>query len=211
MPIVYRIICLTNNKVYVGSTSNKRQKRWIVHRSELRRNKHYCKKLQNAWNKYGELYFYCENIEEVAIDNYRKQEQFWIDYYSSIDPDILFNSEKEVLPGTKTYSYLSEKQVIEIIEKCEIGIKRTGLADYYGVSKQTISDIAMGRSWSYLPRKKIRWNPSRKIPDEGIKRIKRYSKLGLTQKEIAEIYGVNQSTINRIISGLRRKEIRYAV
>ncbi len=207
MPSIYKIICKTNNKIYVGSTSNKLKRRWNNHKSMLMTNTHHCRRLQNAWNEYGEAEFSCELIEKTDIQRCREREQYWIDFYDL----ILFNSEKEVLPGTKSYSYLTEDDVKDIIKKCENGAIRAKLAKQYGVTSQTISDIAMGRSWSYLPRNKIRWNPCHVIPDEEIDKIKDYAKSGLTHKNIALIYGVNQSTISRIISRSRRKEIRYAL
>jgi group I intron endonuclease len=63
--VIYKIINLVNDKFYVGSTTNKKV-RFRQHRKLLRGNRHHCKHLQSAWNKYGEEKFDFVVIEEVA-------------------------------------------------------------------------------------------------------------------------------------------------
>lgn len=60
---IYKIINKINGKMYIGSAVDI-QKRWIKHKSDLRKNKHHSKKLQNSWNKYGEQNFIFEIVEE---------------------------------------------------------------------------------------------------------------------------------------------------
>ena len=62
--IIYKIVNLVNDKFYVGSTTNKKV-RFREHRKQLRGNRHHCKHLQAAWNKYGEEKFDFRVIEEV--------------------------------------------------------------------------------------------------------------------------------------------------
>lgn len=62
--VIYKIINLVNDKFYVGSTINKKV-RFRQHRRLLRGNRHHCKHLQAAWNKYGEDKFDFRVIEEV--------------------------------------------------------------------------------------------------------------------------------------------------
>ena len=62
--VIYKIINLVNDKFYVGSTINK-QVRFRQHRKLLRGNRHHCKHLQAAWNRYGESKFDFHVIEEV--------------------------------------------------------------------------------------------------------------------------------------------------
>jgi group I intron endonuclease len=61
---VYKIINQVNDKFYVGSTTNTRE-RFRTHRKRLRNNRHHCKHLQSAWNKYGEDKFAFKVIEEI--------------------------------------------------------------------------------------------------------------------------------------------------
>ena len=64
--VIYNIINLVNDKFYVGSTTNKKV-RFRQHRKLLRGNRHHCKHLQAAWNKYGEAKFDFLVIEEVDL------------------------------------------------------------------------------------------------------------------------------------------------
>jgi group I intron endonuclease len=65
--VIYKIINLVNDKFYVGSTTNKKV-RFRQHRKLLRGNRHHCKHLQAAWNKYGEAKFDFVIVEEVPVD-----------------------------------------------------------------------------------------------------------------------------------------------
>lgn len=62
--VIYKIINLVNDKFYVGSTVHKKV-RFRQHRKLLRGNRHHCKHLQAAWNKYGEAKFDFVVVEEV--------------------------------------------------------------------------------------------------------------------------------------------------
>lgn len=73
---IYLISNLINNKVYVGQSINI-EKRWTQHKRELRNSIHENKKLQNAWNKYGE-----ENFEfSIACECEEKQLNTLEQYY----------------------------------------------------------------------------------------------------------------------------------
>lgn len=63
--VIYKIINVVNNKFYVGSTTNKKV-RFRQHRKLLRGNRHHCKHLQAAWNKYGEDKFEFVVVEIVS-------------------------------------------------------------------------------------------------------------------------------------------------
>ncbi len=62
--VIYKILNLVNDKFYVGSTTNKKV-RFREHRKQLRGNRHHCKHLQAAWNKYGEEKFDFRVVEVV--------------------------------------------------------------------------------------------------------------------------------------------------
>jgi len=80
---IYKIFCIQNKKVYIGSSTNT-YKRWNTHKCLLRKNKHHSTKLQRAWNKYGEENFsfsIIENFEDV--NNLINREQYFIDLYDA--------------------------------------------------------------------------------------------------------------------------------
>lgn len=77
---IYIIHNLINNKIYIGSAVNIRN-RLCQHRSNLRGKRHINSHLQSSWNKYGEDAFefkvliYCKPInllhyEQIKIDSY---------------------------------------------------------------------------------------------------------------------------------------------
>lgn len=88
---IYEIVHVASGKRYVGNSKNI-SSRFYAHRYDLKRNQHFCRHLQNAWNKYGEDAFEFRLIErcfdEVAV--LLAREQFWIDKHSK----RLYNSRK---------------------------------------------------------------------------------------------------------------------
>ena len=74
---VYEILNTTNGKRYIGSATNLRQRK-RQHWSELRRNCHRNKHLQNTWNKHGEEVFRFEVIEYWEPEFLVSMEQWWM-------------------------------------------------------------------------------------------------------------------------------------
>ncbi len=76
--VIYKIINLVNDKFYVGSTTNKKV-RFREHRKQLRGNRHHCKHLQAAWNKYGEEKFTFEVVTNVPDEgSLQEAEDLWL-------------------------------------------------------------------------------------------------------------------------------------
>jgi|DEB19_MinimDraft_3_1074340.scaffolds.fasta_scaffold56684_2 group I intron endonuclease len=75
---IYKIINAVNNKFYVGSAVNF-EKRKARHIWRLRRGDHINKRLQAAWNKYGEAAFVFAMVEEVPGDaDILQAENVWL-------------------------------------------------------------------------------------------------------------------------------------
>ena len=89
---IYTITNTINNKKYVGSTC-KLHKRWGQHKTDLRFNRHFNSKLQNAWNKYGEDKFVFEILEEVEPKQELlfEKENYHITSLKPYERDIGFN------------------------------------------------------------------------------------------------------------------------
>lgn len=79
--VIYKIVNLVNDKFYIGSTTNKKV-RFRQHRKLLRGNRHHCKHLQAAWNKYGEEKFDFRVVEEVpvAVSLQKVEETYLVKY-----------------------------------------------------------------------------------------------------------------------------------
>lgn len=79
---IYLIKNNINGKVYVGSSVNIK-KRFAEHKRILKLNEHHSNKLQNAWNKYGELAFSFYIIQHSLKEDLLIVEQYWIDFFDS--------------------------------------------------------------------------------------------------------------------------------
>jgi len=89
-PGIYKIICFSTGKIYIGSTQNLK-KRWNEHRRKLRAGNHQNVYLQRAWNKHGENAFVFEVIELVTPWSLLDREQYWLDTVQPYDRKIGFN------------------------------------------------------------------------------------------------------------------------
>lgn len=88
---IYRITNKENGKVYIGSSVDIHL-RWLQHKSQLKKNKHHSRHLQNAWNKYGEDNFRFDIVELIDdIDLLLSAEQKWINKTKSYDYHYGYN------------------------------------------------------------------------------------------------------------------------
>jgi len=76
--VIYKIFNTVNEKFYIGQTRNF-EKRINEHVWSLKKNKHYNKKLQRAWNKHGQENFRFSIVEQVPADDLNKVEQSYLD------------------------------------------------------------------------------------------------------------------------------------
>lgn len=124
---VYMILNSKNGKIYIGSSKDI-YKRWQEHKSDLKKNKHHNKYLQNSWNKNGEKFFYLYILEEIKIE--RKdylilREQFYLDYYESYNKNRGYNINK------KADSCLGVIRSNEYKEKCSERSKKRAIENNY--------------------------------------------------------------------------------
>jgi len=108
---VYKISFINNPKIYIGSSA-----RWPYRKREhiykLTIQKHHNQYLQHAVNKYGLENLKIEQLE-ICYDNdsLKTREQYWIDFYDSINPQKGFNLVKMVEKiGTFGYKFTEEQK-----------------------------------------------------------------------------------------------------
>lgn len=80
---VYAINHIDSGKKYIGSTGVSFKDRWYEHVRLLRKSTHPSKRLQNAWNKYGEIRFEFSIICTCEPEHVLKMEQYFIDEFKS--------------------------------------------------------------------------------------------------------------------------------
>lgn len=82
---VYTLTCIVNKKVYVGCTTDLKQ-RESAHFSELKCNKHNIKDLQDDYNKYGKGAFKYEILIKCKKRFLRSEENYWCNMLDSHNP-----------------------------------------------------------------------------------------------------------------------------
>lgn len=93
-PGVYKIVCLANGKVYVGSSLNCAKRCW-GHRYLLNAGRHPNPHLQYAWAKYGAHAFSFEMVMEVGASELLAAEQTCIDNCAADNREVGFNIRRE--------------------------------------------------------------------------------------------------------------------
>lgn len=143
---IYKITNIINQHCYVGQ-SRRIEARWLDHKENSQNvNAHsYNYPLYKAFRKYGIENFTFEILEECSIDELNDKEVYWI---NTLQP--YYN---QTIGGNfrVTYQKLTYDQVKEIqqllIADIEGKISHVDLANQYNVSKDTIRDINVGRTW----------------------------------------------------------------
>ena len=169
--VIYKILNKINNKVYIGQTKNKPNRRWCQHKRKLSLNKHTNSYLQSAWNKYGKENFIFEVLDKNidSSDKLDELEIHWISFYNSTDRKFGYNLEcggsKSKIISEETRQKMkinaSSEKNIERIKKLRIGIK---LTDEH---KKILLDYLTGRTVSEETRRKIaKSNTGKKHSDE---------------------------------------------
>ena len=91
---IYKITNIVNKKAYIGSSIDINV-RWQQHVNDLNNNKHINKRLQNAWNRYGQSNFLFEILQVLETeDKLLLIEQDYLDEYKSYNRNIGYNIAK---------------------------------------------------------------------------------------------------------------------
>jgi len=118
--IVYKITNLITGKLYIGQTTRTLEQRWKQHLVFVNRNKN--TKLSNAIRKYGTQSFLMELIEEALNQQIlNDREQYWIEFYNTLDPKIGYNMTKGGTGGD-TFTNNPNREQIQANMKLRPGI-----------------------------------------------------------------------------------------
>lgn len=141
---IYKLVCLSNKKVYIGSSLNI-DFRIKQHFKCLKGNYHINKHLQFSWNKYGEenfLSFVEEDLTENKLDSLVEKEFEYMQKYSSLDKNFGFNKAHPLAPG-----FLSGKEYYFVSPE---GIEFSGsniseFAREQSLDRSTLSYVNLGK------------------------------------------------------------------
>jgi group I intron endonuclease len=193
----------------------------------LRNNKHQCKTLQNAFNKYGEeaFVFFIESVHKTRDEAY-DAEQRWLDQFygkrccynenplATKPPD---NTGKRLPSRTKEWrekqskSHLGHKPTQET--RIKMSLSRTGDKNHHFgkfnslKTRQKISESLRGKKFSEERKAKLKLrrqgedNPSSILNKLQVNIIRKCLDLGITQQFIADIFQISQVNISRIKNG----------
>lgn len=152
---IYTITNLINGKMYIGKAYNI-YKRWAMHLSLLRRNKSPNKYLQESWNKYGEINFAFEILEDCSLDLLNALEHYWCVTLNLTDRKYGYNLES-THPYKKSYGPMEGKS-FSVEHKKKLSLSHIGKK----VSEETRLKQSMARIGKPAPTKGIILSQERK-------------------------------------------------
>ena len=147
---IYKIQNKVNNKIYIGQ-SICIEKRWKEHQNNaFNINTHtYNYPLYRAIRKYGLENFQFTVIEETSIENLTEEEQYWIDYYNTLNPNLGYNlvpaidSKKGENCNWAILNNQDTQLIISLIQQTSLTFIEIG--KMFNVSGSCIEDINKGR------------------------------------------------------------------
>ena len=114
-------------------------------------------------------------------------------------PSVLSQWIKKYLPKYSV-TYLKRQRIKTFLEMKEQGFLNKEIAEFLGVSNNTIS------TYNKNPKKEYEMRPSNSFNEEQIMQIKKYKEEGYGNVKIAEFMNSNHSTIQRWINWLEELE-----
>ena len=182
---VYCIINKVNDKMYVGSSTNIKN-RWREHKRALRNGCHVNPYLQKVWNKYGEESFEFKVIAYTDPDEAIVLEQYILDnYFHLFEYNIAKNATAPML-GRK----MSKKAKVKISEanRRRIGENNPNFGKHHTEeTRHKMSEASLGK-------KNPNWI---NIPEEKMNEMKSLRAQGYSYEKIAKIFGISEPTLWR--------------
>lgn len=161
---IYKITNKINNKVYIGQSIDL-ERRIKDHIRGLNNGYGHNSHIQSSWNKYGELNFKFEVIHITDLtEELNVLETYYINKYNSTDPSKgynftyggdnpavsdLYREEMKVKSRGKN-SNLTVEDVRHIKMSLFCLMDRNEISKMFNVSKKAITQISMGKSFSYI-------------------------------------------------------------
>lgn len=120
--IIYKITCKSNNKVYIGQTSETLKQRFNRHMG-YQKDEHDTK-FYRAVRKYGKENFFIEEIDtsndQEELDN---KELYWINYYDAVNKGYNTKDTKGKCGGDTLRNHPDKAEICKKIRESKLGDK----------------------------------------------------------------------------------------
>ena len=211
---IYKISCLQDSRVYIGS-SNNIKRRWSEHTKALSSRNHRNYNLQEDWDAYGDESFVFEVLEET--EDLIIREQFYLDkvldscYNISLkvtnpmsNPAVVIKQQNSLnLSGKRGGQKLNEEQVFEIVELLKNKHPTAAIAKKFNISISLIYSIVSGDRWKSVTDITGLPKLQKRVSDKDILQIKNLMEDGVCNTDIARIIGISYSTARTYIDKIK--------
>ena len=147
---IYKIENKVKGKIYIGQ-SNNIQRRFQEHQTKGASSRI---PVDVAIQKYGKDNFTYTVIEETTIDKLNQAEEFWINYFNSIETgyNCSKGGEQQSIGENNGKAKLTEQDVIEIRKAYNNHLKQKDVYEKYKdiISFGYFQNLWQGRSWSHV-------------------------------------------------------------
>jgi group I intron endonuclease len=143
---IYKIINLINNKVYVGSAVNIKN-RFKTHKRLLKNHKHFNNHLQSSYIKYGEGQFRYDIIETTSTEELLEKEVCWIKLLNANNNEYGYN--KRLIVNSNLGIKLSEETRRKLSES-HLGHKRSDESNRKIIESQYKKICQFDRDGTYI-------------------------------------------------------------
>ena len=213
---IYEIVNMKNGHRYIGSSKDI-YGRWVRHQGALKKEKHHCGYLQNAWKLYGKASFEFRILEKTTNDTKTlfEREQYWYDYY--MDSSVsLYNVSPIVISPTHTITLNDLQQgrcktsYNQFVQICDLltntNLRLSEIAEMtnccvnqirYIYSKEYFSDLTKEMNFK-IRQHKGEYSVNAKLTEKEVIEIAKRMTQPFYTTNLATEYGVKNSTIDDI-------------
>jgi group I intron endonuclease len=212
---IYLINFNNYEEVYVGQAVNI-SNRIIKHRSLLKHNKHYNYKMQEAYNKYGDLSY--DILEVCSYTELTYKEDMWIREFDSLNNGINLRDSKFTANSgvNASRSKFSEEQLVEAFALMtgKEHYSFTRIEEITGVTREMLSGIYNSKThiwlqeqfpeeWKYLQSTRVERTKARystgKYPTLVSPEGEEYSNI-TNLKEFARLHNLHYASLHKVCS-----------
>jgi group I intron endonuclease len=182
---IYKMVNIETGLVYIGQSEDIDYRKG-EHFRRLKYNRHENPHLQNSYNKHGYDGFVFEVVEECSIEELNEKEKYYIQLYKSFNPKFGYNKTLGGEGGSPNN---------------ETRIKISKSLKGHTISPETRTKIANGNRGKKTPKEvidKISAKTRKLTPTQEAEVLNLLIESNLTQQEIADMYNISTTIINRI-------------